>query len=115
MPRQWLRAIWSRKRDRRQRQRIARYFECSWLSPWGEEQSRVSSLSPTGCYIENRSSVPPEGAAVPELIVALPSGTINLRGTVVEATPGIGFAVRFTALDADTRDRLSALVQGASR
>jgi hypothetical protein len=100
-------------RDRRQHQRIARYFECTWLSPWGEEQSRVNSLSSTGCYIENRFSVPPDGASVLELTIALPSGTINLRGTVIDATPGLGFAVQFTELDADTRDRLSAFVQGA--
>jgi hypothetical protein len=110
MSRQGLAAIAS---DRRQHQRIARYFDCTWLSQWGEEQSRVSSLSPTGCYVENRFSVPPEGDAVLELTVALPSGTISLRGTVIEATPGMGFAVRFTELDADTHDRLSALVQGS--
>jgi hypothetical protein len=100
-------------RDRRQHQRIARYFECTWLSPWGEEQSRVNSLSSTGCYIENRSSVPPDGASVLELTIALPSGTIRLRGTVVDATPGLGFAVQFTELDADIRERISAFVQGA--
>jgi hypothetical protein len=110
MPRHRLSVVSS---DRRQHQRIARYFECTWLSQWGEEQSRVSSLSANGCYIENRFSVPPEGASVLELTVALPSGTLSLRGTVIEATPGMGFAVRFTELDADTRDRLSALVQGS--
>lgn len=109
---QGVKAIWTGKRDRRRRQRIARYFECNWQSPWGEEQSRVSSLSPTGCYIESRFSVPPEGTAVPELIVALPTGTVTLRGTVIEAMPGVGFAVRFTDVDADTRDRLSAVVRG---
>jgi hypothetical protein len=57
--------------------------------------------------------VPPEGAEVPELTVALPGGTINLRGAVIVATPGTGFAVRFTDVDAHTRDRLSAVVQSA--
>jgi len=34
---------------------------------------------------------------------------------VIEATRGIGFAVRFIELDTHTRDRLSDLVEDAQR
>jgi PilZ domain-containing protein len=113
MPQRWFRALRSGKRGRRQRQRISRYFECTWQSQWGEERSRISSLSPNGCYIENRLTVPPEGAVIQELTVAVPTGRLNLRGTVIDAMPGVGFAVRFSTLDADTRNRLRVLVQHA--
>jgi hypothetical protein len=103
------------KRRRQQRQRICRYFDCTWQSQWGEERARVSSLSPNGCYIEGRFSVPPDGAVISGLTVALPGETLNLRGTVIDAMPGVGFAVRFSELDTQTRDRLRVLVHSAQR
>jgi PilZ domain len=115
MPHRWLRALWLGKRRRQQRLRIVRYFDCTWLSAWGEEKARVSSLSPTGCYIESRFSVPTEGAIIRDITVTLPTGRITLQGTVIDPTSGIGFAVRFIDLDTNTRDRLSGLVHGAQR
>ena len=115
MPLRWLRGLGSAKPDRRRGERIARYLDCTWLGAWGEERARVSSLSITGCYIESRFSVPAEGAVVRELTLTMPTGTLNLQGTVIDATRGIGFAVRFTELDENTRDRLRALVQDAQR
>ena len=113
MPHRWLRALRLGTPRRRQRQRIARYFDCTWLSTWGEEKARVSSLSPTGCYIESRRSVPPEGALIGELTITLPTGRLDLQGTVIDAMPGVGFAVQFSELDTNTREHLSALVRGA--
>ncbi len=119
MARQWFTAFWksapriARRTGRRQRQRIDRYFECNWLSEWGEEQTRVSSISPTGCFIDSRLTVPPSGTHVRELSVALPGGCITVAGTVLAANPGIGFAVRFIGVDAETHDRLRALVGAA--
>jgi PilZ domain len=118
MPQRWLSALglgkprrhWLGKPHRQRPQRIARYFDCTWVTAWGEERARVSSLSLTGCYIESRFSVPPDGEAVRDLTIALPAGKINLQGTVLNATSGVGFAVRFIDLDAKTRERLSALI-----
>ena len=109
MAQRWLGALWSGD-DRRQRQRVALYFNCRWLGPWGEERARISSLSPTGCYIESRRSVPAEGTVVQELTIALPTGAVTLQGTVIDAMSGVGFAVRFTELDTTTRDRLNLLI-----
>jgi len=113
MPQGWRHALKLGKQDRRQRQRIAEYFDCTWSSQWREEQSRVSSLSANGCQIDSRFSVPAEGAVITDLTVSLPTGKIRLQGTVVSATPGIGFAVRFEHLDAATADRVNALVQAS--
>ena len=114
----WLTGLWARvpgggrrpSGGRRKRQRIDRYFECNWLSAWGEEQTRVSSISPTGCFIDSRFTVPPEGTHVREISVAVPGGEISVHGTVLGGTPGIGFAVRFADMDDETRSRLRGLV-----
>jgi len=92
------------------RQRIQRYFECNWLSDGGEEQTRVSSISPTGCYIDCRATAPVEGTHLQGISVALPGGTVTLEGTVIGASPGVGFAVRFTGVDREARTRLCRLV-----
>ena len=115
MPQRWLGGRWSGKERREQRQRVARYFDCTWLSQWGEERARVSSLSPTGCYVESRRSVPAEGTVVDELTIALPTGTVNLQGTVIDAMSGVGFAVRFTESDTKTRECLSAAIRVAQQ
>lgn len=97
-------------KERRRQQRLERYFECTWISAWSEERSRVSSLSPEGCYIESRSAVP-EGTQLPCITITLPSGELTLQGTVVHSIRGVGFAVQFTDIDGDAHARLSSLVQ----
>ena len=92
------------------RQRIERYFECNWLSDSGEEQTRVSSISPTGCYVDCRATAPAEGTHLQEISVALPGGALTLEGTVIGASPGVGFAVRFTGIVREARTRLCRLV-----
>ena len=111
----WLTKPVLESRNRRQRQRINQYFDCTWQSVWGEERARLTSLSPTGCYIETRFSVPATGTAIHDLTVALPTGKLHVQGTVIDAIPGVGFALRFTELDTDTLDRLKGLVQDAHR
>jgi len=99
--------------ERRQRLRVEQYFDCTWLSDWGEEQCRISSLSPTGCYIDSRFTVPPEGTHVREICLAVPGGAeLSVHGTVLCPTPGVGFAVRFADMDDETRGTLNGLVFG---
>ncbi|MGH9257645.1 MAG: PilZ domain-containing protein [Vicinamibacterales bacterium] len=101
---------------REKRQRVVQYFDCTWISRWGPMQTRLSNLSPTGCYIDSRLNVPAVGETV-ENITVTPSAEhpLVLHGTVIDATRGIGFAVRFTELDEDTRQRLSALLRSRQR
>lgn len=98
--------------DRRRQGRTEQYFDCTWLSEWGAERARVSSLSPAGCYVESRSGLPQEGTALPGITVTLPTGDITLQGTVVHVMRGVGFAVQFDVVDEDARERLSALAKG---
>lgn len=101
---------------REQRQRVVQYFDCTWVSQWGPMPARLSNLSPTGCYVDSRLNVPAVGETV-ENITVTPSAEppLVLHGTVIDATRGIGFAVRFTELDEDTRERLRALLQSRQR
>ena len=103
--------------DRRQeRQRIVQYFDCIWVSEWGPTTARISNLSPTGCYIDSRFNVPAVGETVENITVTSSAESpLVLHGTVIDSTRGIGFAVRFTELDEDTRERLSALLQSHRR
>jgi hypothetical protein len=102
-----------RNSDHQRPQRVARYFDCTWMSQWGEQRARVSTLSSSGCYIESRTA-PIVGTDLQDIVVMLPTGAITVQGTVVDATPGIGFAVRFTNLDTDAQARLSDLVRATS-
>lgn len=79
------------------------------MSDWSEERSRVSNVSPTGCYIECRTVAPPAGTPLAAITIKLPHGDITLQGTVVHALRGVGFAVHFTDVDEDAHARLSAL------
>ena len=107
----WLSALGGGKpaSDRRRRQRVVRYFDCTWSSAFGEERARISNISPTGCYIESRFSVPAEGTVLTDLAFTLFNASLTVKGTVIEATPGVGFAVRFTDRDAHATDCLNAL------
>jgi hypothetical protein len=83
------------------------------MSQWGEQRARVSTLSVSGCYIDSRTA-PTVGTELREITVTLPTGVITVRGTVVESTPGIGFAVRFTGLDGGTQTALNEVVRVVS-
>lgn len=97
---------------REQRQRVVQYFDCTWVSQWGPMNARISSLSPTGCYIDSRFSVPAVGETVENITVTpRAENPLVLHGTVIDATRGVGFAVRFTELDEATRERLNALLR----
>jgi hypothetical protein len=96
--------------DRQRPQRITHYFDCTWMSQWGEQQARVSTLSASGCYIESRTA-PMVGTELREITVTLLTGAITVRGAVVESTPGIGFAVRFIDLGNDAQAALNDAVR----
>jgi hypothetical protein len=109
-------AVTGRKaeRGRRPRQRVAHYFDCTWSSPFGEERARISNISPTGCYIESRFSVPQTGTVLIDLSFTLFTAPLCVHGTVIDATPGVGFAVRFRDLDAHAVECLNMLAEAGA-
>lgn len=95
--------------ERRRQERKEHYFECTWVSDWSEERGRVSSLSPSGCYVECRSAVPSEGTPLTAITITLPTGELTLRGTVIHSIRGVGFGVEFTDVNEEAHTRLTAL------
>jgi len=116
----WLTNLWKRASDgdvvqaptwTQRRQRVSRYIDCHWVSAFGEQQTRISSISPTGCYIDSRFTVPAEGTHVREICLMIPGGEeLSVHGTVLCPTPGVGFAVRFADMDDETQGALNSLV-----
>jgi len=48
---------------------------------------------------------------VQDITITLPTGSLTLQGTVLDTMRGVGFAVRFTDIDKDTRNSLSVLIR----
>ena len=53
---------------------------------------------------------PPSVVVLDLNVPAVPGGEISVHGTVIGATPGVGFAVRFADMDDATNARLRGLV-----
>jgi hypothetical protein len=89
--------------ERRKTQRTPFVEDCSW-----QRAARVTDLSTRGCYVDSYR-VPPLGEAV-EFTVNIWGQEVPLRGVVVHATAGIGFAIEFTALDESALNRIASFV-----
>lgn len=99
--------------DRRTDPRIRHYFDCRWYGKWGGTDARLDDLSAGGCHVVNRFTTPSMGEIVEIEIIGATSEPLALSGEVVDVERGVGFAVRFGELDADTRDQIQALLTAA--
>ena len=86
--------------ERRRHVRRLRPLDCVWQGV----PARMSDLSWGGCYVDTRE-VPHPGSGA-EITVILEERPIVLRGTVVHADRGMGFALSFGALSDPARDFL---------
>jgi hypothetical protein len=93
--------------------RVPHYFECRWYGKWGGFDARLSDLSVSGCYIVNRLTTPSIGEIVEIDLISTAKEPLALSGEVVGAEPGIGFGVRFAALEPDMREQIQALMAEA--
>lgn len=89
--------------ERRRTARTPYAEDCSW-----QRAARVTDLSIRGCYIDSYR-VPPLGETV-EFTVNIWGQEVPLRGVVVHATAGIGFAIEFAALDETAVSRIASFV-----
>jgi PilZ domain-containing protein len=94
--------------ERRQAARGKVFLECTWT-----RDSRISDLSPTGCYVDTR--LMPELGEELEFFVTTDQNRIAVRGTVVTVHPGIGFGFKFGDLSDETRERIRALLGDTKR
>jgi hypothetical protein len=65
----------------------------------------IYNLSLAGVFIEDRKSTFREGAEL-EVELRLGEELISLRGIVRRSRPGVGFAVQFSEIPPDTKQRL---------
>ena len=89
--------------ERRKTLRTAFVEDCSW-----QRAARVTDLSTRGCYVDSYR-VPPLGETV-EFTVNIWGQEVPLRGVVVHATAGIGFAIQFDSLDEVSSNRIASFV-----
>lgn len=96
------------QKDEKHEEAPAPFLEdCAW-----QRSARVTDLSIHGCYIDSRR-VPRLGETV-EFTVRLLGDPVPLRGTVVHAMLGVGFAIAFDDLGESSRDRIASFVLRAT-
>jgi hypothetical protein len=89
--------------DRRKYLRTPFVEDCSW-----QRAARVTDLSVHGCYVDSHR-VPRLGETV-EFTVRIWEDDVPLRGTVVHAKSGVGFAIAFDVLEESTVNRIASFV-----
>lgn len=90
--------------ERRQHVRQMLVLECSW-----SRDARLTDLSLGGCYVDTRA-VPALGEEA-EVGVTLDGEATRLRGKVVHATRGLGFALKFDLSDDVTLARVEKFLR----
>ena len=93
--------------ERRRDLRTPFIEDCSW-----QRSARVTDLSIRGCYVDSYR-VPRLGEMV-EFTVSLLGDSVPLRGTVVHAKAGVGFAIAFDELEESSLNRISSFVLRAT-
>ena len=78
--------------ERRRSLRRPLLVECSW-----GRDARLTDLSYRGCYVDAERT--PEVGTTARVEIPLFGEQVGLCGTVVHATPRVGFGIHFTAMD----------------
>jgi hypothetical protein len=91
--------------ERRRHPRQTVSLDCIWEG----SPTRVSDLSLGGCYIESHFRAPDLGTQT-EVILFSSGGPMRIRGEVMHAQRGMGFAMRFRPLEASIATALRVLL-----
>ena len=90
--------------ERRRAIRWPFLIECSWT-----RGARITDMSTFGCYVDTR--IAPKVGELVEFTAMIDDRTVQIRGTAVNATPGVGFGVEFDMLPDDTTSVLHAALE----
>jgi hypothetical protein len=96
--------------EQRRDPRVIHFFDCRWFGKWGATDARLDDLSVSGCHVVNRFSTPSLGETVEIDVVRTAAEPLLLSGEVVHVERGVGFSVRFSEVDADTRAQIKELM-----
>ena len=95
--------------DRRQARRVRVNFPARWEGLMAQNEASISDISITGCMVLSGGDVT-EGELI-RLEVQFPNGEWAFQwGEVAYPVPEIGFALRFTELTDQEKDRLQNLI-----
>jgi hypothetical protein len=94
-------------RERRRTPRVPGPFMATW--PGASAPCRVPDLSVHGCYVSCLST-PPVGSLITLTFVTDRAHTLQVKGEVQAADPGIGFSLLFVETPADDLEALAAWV-----
>lgn len=97
--------------ERRTHERLSRPLEGSWRGASGATRCRISDISASGCFLQSLA-MPAVGESTEVTIEFGPDQVMTMTGEVVYAERGMGFAVKFAALDNETRATLEARLAG---
>ena len=74
----------------------------------GRHEAYVTDISETGCYVDTRVSVN-NGDPVDFELIHPNGGRLLFTGQVAHYTPGVGFGIRFSAVD-EEQERFLKLI-----
>lgn len=90
----------------RRTERVLYYGDIILESSSGKHETRISDISPDGCYIDSTTAVTPGEKVAFELKLPY-GGTLRFTGTIAYVLDGFGFGVEFT----DVTDQQRAVIQ----
>lgn len=82
--------------EKRQHPRRAVLLECRIDGASGPTATRLSDLSPTGCYVESRNPVS-VGASI-TIRLTFGGALLSLTGRIAHAQPSVGFGMKFDSM-----------------
>jgi hypothetical protein len=98
--------------ERRESERVRANLPARWEGAFSSSAGTVVDISTSGCFVLSDDSVQPRELI--RLEVELPTGRrIYAWGEVVYRFEEVGFALRFTGVDATERRMLEAIIEFA--
>jgi PilZ domain len=97
-------------KERRQAPRVKVNLKARWEGDHGQQEANVTSLSTNGCFVLTGGVFKPKELVRLEILFP-DDDPIYLWAEVVEAAEEIGFALRFTSLEAEDEARLGQFLQ----
>jgi hypothetical protein len=98
--------------ERRRAQRIKVNLRARWEGSLSQQVAQITNLSSNGCFVLTGGKV--ETKELVRMEISLPDQPpVYAWAEVVEEASEIGFAVRFTSMDTEDRDRLDSFIRHA--
>jgi len=88
--------------------RVQGPFDGKWAGAAGNGSARIWDLSGGGCYIDAHNDQ--RNGEILSVTIELPEGLVTVQGEIVYSMQNQGFAVKFVAMDDQSRQALHRAV-----